>query len=52
VFFGEVGENISHKGDGNAGGQKFMVAKDMRAQVCNFFKDNHFTILGFTVVDG
>jgi hypothetical protein len=52
VFFDEVGENISQKGDGNAGGQKFMVAKDMRAQVRNSFKYNHFTVLGFTAADG
>jgi hypothetical protein len=31
----EVGKNISQKGDGNAGGQMFMVANDMRAQVRN-----------------
>jgi hypothetical protein len=48
VFFNEVGEHISQKGDGNAGGQKFMVAKDMRAQVRNSFKYNHCTVLGFT----
>jgi hypothetical protein len=29
-----------------------MVAKDMRAQVRNSFKDNHFTVLGFTGADG
>jgi hypothetical protein len=29
-----------------------VVAKDMRAQVRNFFTDNHFTVLGFTAVDG
>jgi hypothetical protein len=52
MFFDEVGENISQKGDGNTGGQKFVVAKYMRAQVCNSFKDNHFTVLGFTVADG
>ena len=52
VFFDEVGENISQNGDGNAGGQKFMVAKDMRAQVRNSFKDNHFNVLGFTAADG
>jgi hypothetical protein len=52
VFFDEVGENILQKDDGNAGGQKCVVAKDTRAQVRNSFKDNHFTILGFTAVDG
>jgi hypothetical protein len=48
----EVGENISQKGDGNAGGQKFMAVNDMRAQVRNSFKDNNFTVLGFTAVNG
>jgi hypothetical protein len=48
----EVHENISQKGDGNAGGQKFVVATNMRAQVQNSFNDNHFTVLGFTVADG
>jgi hypothetical protein len=33
LFVDEVGENISQKGHGNAGGQKFMVALDMRAQL-------------------
>jgi hypothetical protein len=48
----EFGENISQKGDGNAGGETFMVASDMQAQVRNSFKDNHFTVLGFTVANG
>jgi hypothetical protein len=52
LFFDEVGENISHKGDGNAGGQKFMAVGDTRAQVRNSFKYNHFTVLGFTAADG
>jgi hypothetical protein len=52
IFLDEVRENISQKGDGNAGGQKFVVAKDMRAQVRNSFKDNHFTVLGFTAAGG
>jgi hypothetical protein len=52
VMVDEVGENISQKGDGNAGGQKFMVASDMRAQIRNSFKDNHFTVLGFTAANG
>jgi hypothetical protein len=52
IMVDEVGENISHKGDGNAGGHKFMVAADMRAQVRNYFKDNHFTVLGFTAATG
>jgi hypothetical protein len=33
IFVDEVVENISLKGDGNAGGQKFMVTTDMIAQV-------------------
>jgi hypothetical protein len=52
VFFEEVGGNILQKGDGNARGQKFMVARDMRAQVKNSFKDNHFTVVGFMAADG
>jgi hypothetical protein len=28
-----------------------MVARDMRAQVTNSFKDSHFTVLGFTAAD-
>jgi hypothetical protein len=48
----EVGEYISQKGDGNAGGQNFMVVNDTRAQVQNSFKDNHFTVLGFTAANG
>jgi hypothetical protein len=52
VLVDEVGENISQKGDGNAGGQKFMAASDMRAQVLNSFKDNHFKVSGFTAANG
>jgi hypothetical protein len=52
VMVDKVGENISQKGDGNTGGQHYMVASDMRAQVQNSFKDNHFTILGFTAANG
>jgi Fe-S-cluster formation regulator IscX/YfhJ len=52
VMVDEVGEHISQKGDGNAGGQKFMVANNMRAQVRNSFKDNHFTVLGFAAANG
>jgi hypothetical protein len=48
----DVGENISQQGDGNAGGQPFMVANDMRSQVRTSFKDNHFTVLGFTAGTG
>jgi hypothetical protein len=48
----EVGENISQKGDGNAGGQKLMVATDMRARVQNSFKDNQLMVLGFTEEGG
>jgi hypothetical protein len=52
IMVDEVGENISQKGDGNAGGHQFMVAANMRAQVQNSFKDNHFTVLGFTAATG
>jgi hypothetical protein len=52
VMVDEVGENIWQKGDGKAGGQKFMVMNDMRAQVWNSFKDNYFTVLGFTAENG
>jgi hypothetical protein len=49
----EAGEkNISQKGDDNAGWQKFMVMSNMRAQVLNSVKDNHFTVLGFTAANG
>jgi hypothetical protein len=44
--------HISQKGDGNDGGKQFMVASDMREQVRNTFKDNHFTVLGFTTANG
>jgi hypothetical protein len=48
----DVGDNISQEEDGNAGGHKFMVASEMRSQVRNSFKDNHFTVLGFTTATG
>jgi hypothetical protein len=46
IFVDEVGENISQKGDGNAGGQKFVVATNMIAQIRNSFKETHFMVLG------
>jgi hypothetical protein len=52
VMVDEVGEHIFQKGDSNAGGQNFMVVNDMRVQVRNSFKDNHFTVLGFTAANG
>jgi hypothetical protein len=52
IMVDEVGENISQNGDGSAGGQKFMVSAKMRAQVRNSFKDNHFTVIGFTAAMG
>jgi hypothetical protein len=52
VMVDEVGGHISQKGDGNAGGQKFLVVNDMHTQVRNSFKDNHFTFLGFTAANG
>jgi hypothetical protein len=51
VMVDEVEENISQKGDGNDGGQKCMVVSDMQAQVLKSFKDNHFTVLGFTAAN-
>jgi hypothetical protein len=45
IMVDEVGENISQKVNGNTGDQKFMVAN-------NSFKDNHFTVLGFTAATG
>jgi hypothetical protein len=52
LFVDEVSKNISQKGDGNPGGQKFMVAKEIRAKLQKSFRDNHFTVLGFTAADG
>jgi hypothetical protein len=49
---GEMGENISQKGDCYTGVQKFMVANDTRAQVGNSFKDNHVIVLGFIATAG
>jgi hypothetical protein len=48
----EGGEHISQKRDCNAGGQKFMVVKDTRAQLRNSCKDNHFMVLWFTTANG
>jgi hypothetical protein len=52
VFFDEVGEKITQKSDRNAGRQKFKFVRDMRAQVCNSFKYNQFTVLGFMSANG
>jgi hypothetical protein len=47
VFVDEVGENISQKGDGNVGGRKFIVVKDMRAQEVKFLQRQPLHCLGF-----
>lgn len=52
VMVDEVADTISQKGDRNTGGQKFIVVNDMRAQIRNSFKDNDFTVLGFTAANG
>jgi hypothetical protein len=52
VFFDEVGESISRKGDCKAGGHKFMVARGMCAQVSNSFRDIHFAVVGFVKAGG
>jgi hypothetical protein len=43
-----VGDNTSQQNDGNAGGQKFVVASGQRALVRSSYQDTHFTVLGFT----
>ena len=48
----EVGSNLSQKGDGHVGGQKFVCAKGTIPQVKVQHSERHFTLLGFTALSG
>ena len=48
----EVGSNISQRGDGHIGGQKYMCEIGTVPQNKVSHNDRHFTVLGFTALDG
>jgi len=48
----EVGSNLSQKGDGHIGGQKFVCERGTIPQCKVQHKENHFTTLGFTALSG
>ena len=48
----EVGSNLSQKGDGHIGGQKYICEKGCVPQVKVQHSERHFTLLGFTALDG
>ena len=48
----EVGSNLSQKGDGHVGGQKFVCRKGSVPQVKVQHSERHFTLLGFTALNG
>ena len=48
----EVGSNLSQKGDGHIGGQKYVCAKGTIPQVKVQHSERHFTLLGFTALSG
>ena len=53
LFVNEVGSNTSQtKDDGNVGGELFLCGKGERPQQRSAHKDAHFTVLGFTAVNG
>ena len=48
----EVGSNLSQKGDGHIGGQKYVVERGTVPQNKVQHRDSHFTLLGFTALSG
>ena len=48
----EVGSNISQRGDGHIGGQKYVCEIGTVPQNKVSHNDRHFTVLGFTALDG
>ena len=48
----EVGSNLSQKGDGHVGGQKYVCARGAIPQVKVQHSERHFTLLGFTALSG
>ena len=52
IVMDEVGGNTSQKGDGNKGGEKFIVPKGMIPQLKANAQDKHFTLLGLTTLGG
>ena len=47
----EVGTDTSQKNDGHVGGQKFVIAKDTRANVKSRHNDGRFTLIGLTAAN-
>ena len=48
----EVGSNLSQKGDGHIGGQKYVCERGSVPQNKVQHRDSHFTLLGFTALNG
>ena len=48
----EVGGNASQKGDGHAGGKKLLCEKGSVPRKVVSHQDKHFTLLGFTALNG
>ena len=48
----EVGSNLSQKGDGHVGGQKFVCQKGTVPQIKVQHSEKHFTLMGFTALNG
>ena len=52
IVMDEVGGNISQKGDGNKGGERYITGKGMVPQLKSNSKDKHYTVLGLTAISG
>jgi len=48
----EVGSNLSQKGDGHIGGQKYVWAKGTIPQIKVQHTEKYFTLLSFTAISG
>ena len=52
IVVDEVGSNLSQKGDGHVGGQKYVCARGAIPQIKVQHSERHFTLLGFTALSG
>ena len=48
----ELGGNISQKGDGHIGGTRILCEKGSAPKKMSSNQDKHFTLLGFTTLNG
>ena len=48
----ELGDKMSQKGDGHVGGTRLLCEKELAPKKISSNQDKHFTLLGFTTLNG